>query len=110
MVAASRPALIQLEVSFVPALKDMNCKWTTPHVKVGLLLDHKAPTQCQVKSLYFLHVTSTVDVVFISMDVIIIYIPLQCFPATTVAVKIGVNKIVYSWKGKMCAAAMWDSH
>jgi hypothetical protein len=40
MVAASRPAPIQLEVSIVPALKDTNCKWTTQHVKVGLLLDH----------------------------------------------------------------------
>ena len=65
MVAANRPALIQLEVSIVPALKDTNCKWTTPHVKVGLLLGYKAPTQCQAKGLYFLHVTSTVDVIFI---------------------------------------------
>ena len=35
MVAASRPVIIQLEASFVPAQKDMNCKWTTPHVWVG---------------------------------------------------------------------------
>ena len=38
MEAASRSAIIQLEASIVSALKDLNCKWTTPHVKVGSLL------------------------------------------------------------------------
>jgi hypothetical protein len=36
MVAVSRLALIQLEVLNVPAQKDMNYKWTTPHVEVWI--------------------------------------------------------------------------
>ena len=67
MEAASRAAIIQLEASIVSALKDMNCKWTTPHVKVGSLLlgtflgPQKFPSHLQCLRCILIIIPSTWD-------------------------------------------------
>ena len=66
MEAASRPAIIQLEASIVSALKDLNYKWTTPHVKVGSLLlgsflgPQKFPSHLQCLRCSLIIITSSI--------------------------------------------------